>query len=235
MKKITLKNATTVLILPDMHLPWANWDAIYMAYEWAWKHNPDVVIQLGDLWDQKAWSRWPKDPEDPSPEWEFEQALLDCETLQEYFPDMHILTGNHDLRLVKSAVEASLPKAMIKDMSEIVNAPGWSWHIDPAIRLIVETPRGPVLFRHGDEEGGRPLYKATTLGMNVIQGHTHQTSIQYAQVMDKFFFGAEMGHMMDVTSKAAAYSARSAKGTACGFGVLKHGVPYWIPADGGTV
>lgn len=235
MKIRRLKKAKTTLILPDMHLPFANWKGIQKAHRWAEKHNPDAVIQLGDLLDQKCWSRWPKDADDFSPAQEFEESYKDCEKLEKYFPNMEILIGNHDVRYIAKAAESSLPKQMIKTLDELFPMEGWRWSTDPDEFLLMPTVRGDVMFMHGDEMGGRPLSKATSLGVNVIQGHTHQSSVQYQQSLDKFLFGAEAGHLMDVNSKGARYAARNPKGTACGFMVMKFGVVYFIPADGSKV
>jgi hypothetical protein len=112
---------------------------------------------------------------------------------------------------------------------------GWNWRTDPRKKLIVPSPRGDILFVHGDENGGTPIQKAILMGINVVQGHTHKTSIIYRESMGKFVYGVEFGHLMDTTSKAADYAAASGIGSTAGFGVIKFGVPYFIPADGGDV
>ncbi|MFO0447708.1 MAG: metallophosphoesterase [Planctomyces sp.] len=229
------KNVRLILVLPDMHSPWINWAAVNMAHKWAKKHKPDLVVQLGDLADQKAWSRWPTDPDDPSPHSEFEAFIQDMHKLNKMFPKMHILTGNHDLRLRSRAAESKVPGRMLKTIQDVLPFKGWVWHLDPRDKLIVPTARGKILFVHGDEDGGTPIQKAVQLGVNICQGHTHRCSVVTRQTLDKFVWGMECGHLMDVESKAADYAARKSVGMACGFGVIKFGVPYWIPADGGDV
>jgi predicted phosphodiesterase len=226
-----IEKATTTLVLPDMHFPWANWKAIRKAHTWAEKHDPDVVVQLGDIVDAKAWSRWPKEPDDPSPAEEFDLTCRDMQKLHSYFPDLYILNGNHDRRYQAKAFESSIPSIMIRGLDEMFDFPDWEWIMDPDEFLVMPSDRGPILFMHGDETGGTPLAKASKLGYNVVQGHTHRTSIRYIQALNKFYFGAEMGHLMDTNSKAAKYAARNPVGMCCGFGVIKHGVPWWIPAD----
>jgi predicted phosphodiesterase len=204
-----------------------------MAHRWAEKHNPDLVVQLGDLGDQKAWSRWPKDTDDPNPAQEFDELLVGCEKLWGYFPQMKILKGNHDMRLSRSMQEARLPAKMFKELDEMIDLPGWEFMNDE--KLVVPTARGKILFVHGDEDGGTPIEKATHAGMNLVQGHTHKATIVHREVMGNTYFGAEFGHLMDYKSKAAKYAARSFKTHMPCFGVIKHGVPYVIPVDGGRV
>jgi predicted phosphodiesterase len=230
-----MKNVDLIQVLPDMHSPWVDWEAVNMAHTWYKKHKPDLVVQLGDIADQKAWSRWPSDPSDPSPHAEFEQFVKDMYRLNKMFPSMQILSGNHDLRLRVKAAESKLPSRMVKTIQEVLPFKGWKWHTDPRGRLVVPTARGKVLFLHGDEDGGTPIQKAVQLGVNICQGHTHRCSVETRQTLDRFVWGMECGHLMDVESKAADYAARKSVGMACGFGVIKHGIPYWIPADGGKV
>lgn len=225
----------SILVLPDLHFPWADQQGVEMAHRWAKKHKPDLIVQLGDITDQKMWSRWPTDPDDMSPHQEFEAMLSGLQDLSKRFPKMVILSGNHDRRLYTKAAESKLPTKMLKTLQDLVPARGWDWRLDPRKKLIVPTARGNVLFLHGDESGGTPLAKAVAVGTNVCMGHTHKTSITYRQTMDKFVWGFEAGHLMDVESKAADYAAASPVGAACGFGVIKYGVPYWLPADGGDV
>lgn len=223
MKKIYNK----ILVIPDAHAPWVNWPALEQAHRWYLGHKPDLVVCLGDLTDQKIWSQWQKDPDDYSPSDEFNEAEKCLKKLHKWFPKMLILRGNHDVRVLNRAVDAGIPSQMFKDVDEVFNYPGWVW-IDPAQKLVIETSRGPILFVHGDEQGGTVAQKSRILGTSVIQGHTHKASITYTTALKGTIFGAEMGCIMDTQSKAAKYAAANPVGSTVGFGVVKHGVPYFI-------
>lgn len=227
------KTYKKILVLPDMHAPWVDWKAIAQAKKWHDKHKPDLVIQLGDLTDQKIWSRWQSDPDDFSPCREFEEAEKVLLKLHKMFPKMIILRGNHDERVKSRAIEAGIPGRMFRDVDEVFNYPGWEWWPRDK-RLIVKTPRGKVLFMHGDEMGGNIAQKSRALGISIIQGHTHKAGIVYTQNAEHHFFGAEMGCLMDVQSKAGRYAQANPMGVSIGFGVLKHGVPYFISYEKGV-
>lgn len=216
-----------ILIIPDAHAPWVNWDALNQAHKWYKSHKPDLVICLGDLTDQKIWSRWSKDTDDMSPTEELRAAEKALQRLYKMFPKMMILRGNHDVRALARAVEAGIPSQMFRDVDELFNFKGWEW-IPPTTKLVINTSRGKVLFVHGDEQGGTVAQKSRILGMSVIQGHTHKVSITYTSTLNGTIFGAEMGCIMDTQSKAAKYAAPNPVGTTVGFGVLKWGVPYFI-------
>jgi len=222
-----VKTYKNVLILPDIHFPWPHWGAIKAAHRWAKKHKPDLVVQLGDLTDQKIWSRWTKDIDDFSPSEEFNRAFVGLERLHKMFPKMVVLRGNHDTRILSRAVEAGIPGEMFKDVDDIFNFPGWRW-VGRDDKFTIDTHRGQVMFIHGDEMGGTPAQKSRILGTSIIQGHTHKTSITYTRTHNGHFFGAEMGTLMDTNSKAARYAAANPVGVSVGFGVLKYGVPYFI-------
>lgn len=227
MKIYKNKKFKKILVLPDMHLPWVNWKAVQQAKRWKDKHKPDLVVCLGDITDQKIWSRWMKDIDDFSPSEEFLRAEEGIKKLHQWFPNMLILRGNHDNRILNKAIEAGIPSQMFKDIDEVFNFKGWTW-ISPTEKLIVDSNRGPILFVHGDEQGGTVAQKSRILGINVCQGHTHKASTTYTSSLYRSFWGAEMGCLMDIPSKASKYAASNPVGSTVGFGVIKYGVPYFI-------
>lgn len=216
-----------ILVIPDIHLPWANWEALKQAKAWHDKHKPDLVVCLGDITDQKIWSRWPKDVDDYSPSEEFLRAHEGIKKLNKWFPKMVILRGNHDVRILAKAIESGIPSQMFRDVDEVFSFKGWTW-IGANEKFTVNTARGPILFVHGDEQGGTVAQKSRILGMNICQGHTHKVSITYTTALKKSFWGAEMGCIMDITSKAAKYAAPNPVGVSIGFGVIKYGIPYFV-------
>lgn len=226
------KRYKKILVIPDAHAPWVHWGAVCQAHRWAEKHNPDLVIQLGDLTDQKIWSRWQSDPDDYSPSEEFDRACTALERISTYFPNMIILTGNHDERIRKRAIESGIPGEMFKDFGEYLGYDGWVW-CKRNDQVITDTQRGKILFQHGDEMGGTVAAKSRRLGMSYVQGHTHKTSITYTHTPLGHFFGAEFGCVMDVNSKAATYAQANPVGVSIGFGVIKYGIPYFISYERG--
>jgi predicted phosphodiesterase len=216
-----------ILVIPDAHAPWVNWKALEQAHRWYKSHKPDLVVCLGDITDQKIWSRWQKDTDDASPSDEFLAAEKCLKKMHKMFPKMLILRGNHDVRILSKAIEAGIPAQMFNDVDQVFNYKGWTW-IPHTQKLVIQTQRGPILFVHGDEQGGTVVQKSRILGHSVIQGHTHKVSITYTTTLKGTIFGAEMGCIMDTNSKAANYAAANPVGSSVGFGVVKFGVPYFI-------
>ena len=211
--KVLFEQTQEVIVLPDLHIPFCNFKVIEAAYEFYVSKTLSgarvKVVQIGDLTDQKAWSRFQKDPDDYSPELEWAHTMTQISLLKEYFPEMTIILGNHDRRIAMKAVEASLPQSLVRTLPEVFDAPGWSFH----------TSNTPFQFQgityiHGDELSGTPIVKAQHLGTPLVQGHTHKASITHSPNSLTDLWAMEVGNALDPNSPAARYLARNTnKGT----------------------
>lgn len=93
----------TILVLPDIHFPDQDQQALDIALRWAKRNKPNAVVQLGDIVDQSGISRFAKEyPEqlcgDLQDEWLQARGCLDQfrrETRDRFF----VLEGNHESRL----------------------------------------------------------------------------------------------------------------------------------------
>lgn len=213
-----------ILILGDSHHPDADFDVLEQARQFAKQHKITQVVSTGDMLDQKAWSRFPKGPDDDSPQLEWEKAVKSCLEMAKMFPNMIILNSNHDRRYIKKAAEAGLPKAMIRTLDELIPVKGWKWHLGPNPLVIDNTA-----FMHGDELQGSVEVKATKLGMNVVQGHTHKAELKYVCTFDKRLFALDVGCTVDVNGRSFDYAASSLTKVWVGFGYIENGVPHLIP------
>jgi predicted phosphodiesterase len=98
----------TVMAIGDMHFPYTDEDKLEKLYVQIRKEKPDVVVQLGDLYDQYNNSRYDRDLNLVSPKEErvLARAMgeLFWETVQTIVPDAECyqLLGNHDIRMLKN-------------------------------------------------------------------------------------------------------------------------------------
>lgn len=198
-----------IVFLPDIHAPFEDRKALQWAAEICKEVKPDLIIQLGDLVDFKKLSRFVSAPEDDSATLEWAKTTQSLIYIRSLFPKMTILTGNHCERLLKKAMEAGIPKVLIKTIPELFGVKGWTFHTDNE-PLIVDN----IAIMHGDELPGAPIAKSRLLGMNVAQGHTHKSSITYETTFRNSVWAAECGHLADPKSAAFSYAAKSIrKGT----------------------
>ena len=216
-----------ILVLGDSHHPDADFDVLEQARVFAKEHKVNLTISTGDMLDQKAWSRFPKGPEDDSPQLEWEKSVKSALKMSKMFPNMIILNSNHDRRYIKKAAEAGLPKVMVRTLDELIPVKGWQWHLGPNPLVIDNTA-----FMHGDELSGSVAAKVSTLGMNVVQGHTHKAELKYVCTFDKRLFGLDVGCTVDVNGRSFDYAASSLTKVWVGFGYIENGVPHLIPKKG---
>jgi predicted phosphodiesterase len=216
-----------ILVLGDLHLPWVDYEALIATYKFSRSYKPDRIIQVGDLVDQKAWSQWPKDPDDPNPGEEWEMTEDGVHYVHKLFPEMTIIEGNHCRRIMKKAMEIGIPKKLIRGMNDMFPFPKWEWRLDPN-PLVVDN----IMFIHGDEMGGNAYQKAQRVGMNVVQGHDHQAYLQYINTFKHQVFGMSVGTLMDPNSIAARYAAKNAMKCWQGWATITDGVPQLYPWRG---
>ena len=218
-----------IFALPDMHLPYMDWNAIEEVAEeirLAKRRGDDVVVvQLGDLMDQRAWSRFPKEGDADSAQDEWNKTEECMERLYKLIPEMHILFGNHDSRIAKKATEAYLPKQLVKTLDNHFNFDGWKWHTsdDP---LVIDD----IAFIHGDSFPiPRPISAALRLGQSVVYGHSHQASLSYVTTHNRTMFALNPGWLGDETQSAFRYASGSPHKCWKGYGVIIDGVPHLMP------
>lgn len=229
MSKKKKTGSRIIFVLGDIHLPWCDWDALKEVAEeikLAERRGDDVtVVQVGDLLDARAWSKYPKGPADENAQREWDEAEAAMDKLYELIPQMHILLGNHDERFAKKAMESMLPKQLIKSLDEYFNFDGWKWHTADA-PLEVDG----IAFIHGDSFPiPVPATAALRLGQSVCYGHTHTAQLQYIVTFKKRIFSMNVGWLGDESKSAFSYARKSPNRSFKGYGVIIDGVPHLMP------
>lgn len=221
-----------IFALPDMHHPWSNWEMLKEVAEDVRiakknKSNTVKIIQLGDIIDSMAWSRYPKGPDAPNAQAEWDATELAMERLSKMFPEMTILMGNHCIRPMKKALEAQLPRQLIKGLNDVFDYPGWKWHMGN--RLY---EHDGIVFAHGDEFPIAPSnlgLAASRIGKSIVMGHTHQAGIAYVNIFEKSYFAMNCGAIVDDTAVCFSYAGKNPRRTWQGYGVITDGVPMLVP------
>lgn len=99
-KPYTIQGPARVLVLPDVHMPYHDAEAVDMAMEWGAKWKPTHVLLNGDWVDFYAASDFDRDPNKRNIMVEVVQARLGLEILRKRFPRAKIVfkAGNHEAR-----------------------------------------------------------------------------------------------------------------------------------------
>jgi predicted phosphodiesterase len=210
-------------------MPFQDWEVLEQARQFAAKNKPDLVYSVGDITDQKSWSRFLKDPTDDCPETEWNKTMKASKELSKMFPKLLIRRSNHDQRYIKKAYEAGIVKAMLRGLDELFPYKGWRWILDNDPH---ELNNGSIAVMHGDELQGSVKSKVQHLAMNVVQGHTHKAEIVYNCTFNRRLWGMDVGCMIDKKSAAFEYAAKYLSKVWVGFGWVQDGVPYLFPKKG---
>lgn len=213
-----------VLCLPDLHCPAADMYLLKLVADYAKWFKPDTVIQLGDLIDFKRLSRFLSNPEDATTSDEWDETCCQIEQVHKLFPNMIILNGNHDKRLLHRAKEANIPKQLLRQPHQIFNYSGWRYHLSDE-PFMYEM----IAYIHGDCVNSPLTLLAQRIGCSVIRGHSHKLGLVYTRHFNKVLFAAEAGCIVDVKSPAFAYAAGSASKEMLGFITVDADVPSLIP------
>ncbi len=216
-----------ILVLGDPHLPAPDWDLLKEAYEFNKTFKAHRVVCVGDLTDQKTWSKYGRDTDDVGNNEEWAQTVAAAKKLSQYFPRLDVIVGNHDIRYFKAANLAGVPSQLVKSLEEALPVKGWKWH---------DTSRGPLMldgiaYIHGDEQSGSALAKASFLGYPVCQGHDHQGTIAYSQPphRKKPLWGMSAGCTADLNGPGMRYAKKMLRKAFSCFAVVEDGVPRIYP------
>jgi len=208
-----------ILCWPDTHFPFVNKHALDSMIEFAKEHQPDYVIQIGDLLDQYAASKFPRSQNVYMPEEEetlgIGMARDAWAKIREYCPKAkcYQLLGNHDVRIAKRTME-SLPVAehiVVKHLKGLFTFEGVETIMDTRQELEVDG----ILFTHGFLSAG--THKDYYL-KNVIHGHDHKLYVQHRRIHGQSIFEMSCGFLGDVEAKALTYTPSKLANFQLGFG-----------------
>lgn len=219
------KRRPVVLAVPDFHAPFGHRDAVAFLEELAGRVNPDVVVLMGDVADQHAFSRFPRNPSGMSGGHELRAARKQLAPLAKLFPKALVCWGNHDRRIYDRVVEVGIPEETIREMNDILEAPaGWKW--------ADEWEVDGVLYEHGTQytgkDGNKKAAEAAMGPVCIAHIHAH-AGIYYKGNRRHLFWGFNTGCLIDHKAYAFAYAKRTPDKPVLGAGVIDAGIPRFVP------
>jgi predicted phosphodiesterase len=226
--------AKRILVLGDTHFPYESRAAFEWVYRITDKLKPDTVVQVGDLLDQFAFSRYPKVLK-MDPEKELSLGRAGAEAMWARFKglDCYQLMGNHDDRIFKKALTSAPELASLvgSSLRSLYTFPNVRTVLDGRDELILQTCLGPVAFQHGHRS--RLGDHARFNQMATVVGHSHTGGVVFLRNIRRCFFELNAGFLGDVTSPAFGYHAqRRVHTTTLGVGYLDELGPRFCPYGG---
>lgn len=219
-----MKNQT-ILVLSDMHHPYAHPDTVPFLKALKSKYKPTDVVCIGDEADFHDASFHDSDPDLDSAGVELEKAIKGLQPIFKLFPKVTVVESNHGSMVLRKALVGKIPRKAIKSYNEILDAPkGWKWVFD----TIIQTPLGPVYFCHGKSAAAGRL--ASQYGMSCVQGHYHEKAqISYISTPERLMFDAHTGCLADDKSLALGYNKVNPKRPIVSILVIENGIPHIVP------
>lgn len=217
--------AKSVLVISDMHHPYAHPDTVPFLSALKKQHKFDTVVCIGDEADFHDASFHDSDPDLDSSGVELDKAIKGLQPIFKLFPRVTVIESNHGSMVMRKALVGKIPRKAIKSYNDILDAPkGWSWVFD----IIIHTPLGPVYFCHG--KSNTPGKLASQYGMSCVQGHFHEKAqISYISTPERLMFDAHTGCLADDKSLALGYNKVNPKRPIVSVLIIINGIPQLIP------
>jgi hypothetical protein len=220
-----------ILAFGDTHFPYHDHRVFDFLNHVDSVYKPDRVIHMGDVLDIYSVSDYPKDADHPHT-WKDEiQKARECvKTLAQIFPDLEVMSSNHDDRVYKKSRVSGIPREFMIKYEDVLGAPPtWKWY--PHLTLTVDSSRRQIFFAH--TKTGGALRTAQDIGKTCVLGHNHCRfgAEAFKPTNKKIIWGVDAGCL--VSDKGAPYSynkndrGRPIKGCV----VLVGGVPNLIPLE----
>lgn len=217
--------AKSILVISDMHWPYAHPDTVAFLKACKKKFKPDKVVCIGDEADFHSMNYHEHNPDLPAPKDELEKAIKGLRPIYTLFPAVDVIESNHGSMVLRRALTAGIPTKAMRTYNEVLDAPkGWKWMFD----TIIKTALGPVYFCHGKSNSAGKL--ASQYGMSCVQGHYHEKAqITYISTPEKLMFDAHTGCLADDKSLALGYNKVNPKRPIVSVIVILNGIPQIIP------
>lgn len=170
-----------VIALPDCHFPYHHRRALALAIAIIKQTQPTHIIQMGDLYENKNFSRFPS-KQGMRAEKELESGRYFAEKMwkdiKEVAPNAECIQilGNHCIMAIKRCQE-KLPAAQSlveRSVMELFKFEGVTFHSDPRQAIWIEDVR----FIHGYKKFGE---HAKHSGHKTVCGHSHKGAVSYFQ------------------------------------------------------
>jgi predicted phosphodiesterase len=223
----------TTLFIGDTHFPFVDQDVLNQIYAFSEKYKPQIIVQLGDLYDAYSHAKFPRSHNVFTPRDETRMAREMAEEfwrkLQASSPSSKCfqIVGNHDVRPMKKILEV-YPEAedwITERLKSLLTFEGVQTFYDP--REELKLPGNIKVFHGYRTQVGS--HRDFTLS-NVVCGHSHVGGVVFRQVRDEILWELNAGYCGDPNSKGLSYTSQKTIVWTKGWGWVDEYGPRFIPA-----
>lgn len=220
------------LAIGDTHFPFVSERTLDLIYEYTNKEKPERIIQMGDLYDMYAHSKFPRSLNIYNPKQEEDLAREGSEkmwkTLKRIVPRAECiqLKGNHDIRPIKRTIESlpSLEHVVAKYLDDLMTFEGVKLISDSRQEYIVDG----IAYLHGYRS--KIGEHRDHMLMNAVCAHIHVGGTLFRRFRGQTFWELNAGFVGDAESKALGYTPQKIQNHTLGFGWIDENGPRFIPA-----
>jgi len=220
--------AKKILVLGDTHFPYCSSKSLEQIYSYVSKNTPNVIVQLGDLYDMFSMSKFPRSYV-TSPSEEVKRGREMAEDMWTVLTNIcprakrYQLKGNHDIRPLSRLIEKSPELEVFYDDSFLWRFNRVKTIHDVRDELILDD----IVFLHGYRSrlGEQAKYR----GKSCVVAHTHRGGVHFINKGDELIWELNVGYLGDVTSKVFNYTKQKFTQWTLGFGWIDGWGPRFCP------
>lgn len=225
--KVKCRKNDRIFVIPDMHAPFILPSTISRVLQLVREIKPDLVIQVGDMYDAYTFSRFvgSRDLITPRQEMIRGKAILkkfwkDLQTIVPKAKCLHI-SGNHEYRLVKN-LQSKAPEyedllvEPISQLTEFKNVTSLKSSKDE-LEVIGHTV-GSMIFIHGWSTN--KSFHVKYFLQSVVHGHSHSPSLEYVRHKNKTLFEMDCGFLGNPDALPFQYRSTRTSKWAPGVGLI---------------
>lgn len=220
------------VFIPDVHFPFPHLRTLEKIYRFIEREKPDVIVQVGDLFDMYSHGRFPRSHNIFTPREEYalgkKQAEVMWAEVARAAPTARRvqLTGNHDVRPLKRIIE-TYPEAedwISEIFGKIMTFDGVETILDPRQELPLP---GDVSVFHGyrSKLGDHRDFVMS----NAVVGHQHVGGCVFRNIKGRVLWELNCGLAGDPAAKGLSYTPQKITNWTLGFGFLDADGPRFIP------
>lgn len=194
-----------VLVIGDVHAPFTCIDTLTFIYQYCSTFKPDVIVQMGDLYEAMSWSKFPH-PIIMTPKQELEEGRQLAENmwrnLQKIAPkaQCYQLFGNHDSRVHKRILETLPQLDGIFSFRDYLSFKKVTTLMDDKDVLNIDN----AIYHHSWwSKLGDGLNHF--IGYNVVSAHTHRGGTFFKKIQGEVYWELNAGFCADDTQRPLQY------------------------------
>ena len=192
------------IIISDTHFPYCHRDTLPFLRAIKEEYGIEIAKHSGDLTDNHFSSYHEIEPGSLSGPEELKVSQRQIKQLEEIFPELTVVEGNHDALTKRKAKTAGIPEEQIRHPNDVFNV-NWDWVEKDFFKINKDQN---CLLTHS--LSGSTLNNAKQFSHCSIQGHHHSSfGLEFFGDSNVLRWGMTVGCLIDDHSPVFTYNKRS--------------------------